>query len=252
MDSNCQQSNVLPAKDFGASATNGKSNTPVQAFSTSLTHSSNHPAPTETIQKLSQNHPQRIFSQLSIIKHISNLKHARPQAEPLSIQYDNALTQLYLHEWPDAVPKYKNNHRCCCRRDPKRDHDARHILKQVFPPYLYYILVMSGAVPPASMSLFGIVTLIWILWVIYLVCTVAMTIFIIFVHALCWWDPNCITKEENFSFTGLIAMLIGQVSNILFIIMVHTSLRDQLQSRELLTLVFSVGPGRIRKPQRYW
>lgn len=72
----------------------------------------------------------------AVTSHLAVLKHERPQPEILSDQYDSELETLYVKEWPNAVPEYKNKHRCC-HRDPERDNDSRTILKKVFPPYLF-------------------------------------------------------------------------------------------------------------------
>lgn len=176
----------------------------------------------------------------------------KPLAKTIRDQYDKALTRVYLREWPDAVPKFENQHRCCCRRDPERDHHAWETLKKVFPWYIFYLMVASGAIAPRSKAGLAAVTGIWCFYCLLLIYTATMTIFLIDKYALCLLGPNCIPRDTTFSFTALIAMFLSDLSNILTIILVQVCGRKLLQSRELLTLIFSVDPARVRKPKWQW
>ena len=150
------------------------------------------------------------------------------------------------------MPPHANEHRVCCRHDPERDNYAYQRLKEVFPKYMFYNIVGSGAIPPRSKAGFAILTGIWIFYSCYLIYKTTITTFLIVVQSRCLFDPNCMPTDPTFSLTALIAMLIGDLSHLLSILLINTYLRDLLRSRELQTLLFSVGPYRIRKPTRYW
>ena len=56
----------------------------------------------------------------------------------------------------------------------------------------------------------------------------------------------------EFGFTAVISLFFFHVPALLSIVLVHTYLRDLLQSRELQTLISSIGADRMRKPEDYW
>ena len=189
--------------------------------------------------------------QVAVLSHIAKLKHVRPQPEDINDQYDSALERLYLHEWPDAVPKYQNNHQCC-RRDPERDNDARKMLRKVLPKYVFIMFFFAGAIPANAKWKSVVVTTLWALYSCYMIYSMAMTAILFAQHALCFFDPNCMPFDTSFSFTALIALFFSYLSHILTIIFINTSLRDLLQSREMQTLICCVHPARIREPKSYW
>lgn len=193
-----------------------------------------------------------MHSEIAAACRAGDLKHVRPLAESIQDQYDNALVRVYLHEWPDAVPKFTNNHRCCCRRDSERDHHAWEILKEVFPRYIFVLMVASGAIAPRSKISLAVVTGIWGFYCLVLIYTATVTINLIDKYSLCLLGPNCIPRDATFGYATFIASFFSDLSNIVTMILVQTYVRDLLQSRELLTLIFSVDPARIRKPKWHW
>ena len=188
----------------------------------------------------------------SVTSHIAGLKHARPQPKDLSTQYDSALERLYLAEWPDAVPKYKNEHGCCCRRDPERDRDSRDMLKTVFPPYLFCLLTFAGAIPPRHKPLLYFVTAFWIAFCAILSFAGVASGSSFIMNLFCLLDGHCQLDDTQLDLSLTISLLFFTISTFLLIVLVHTYLRDLLQSPELRTLISSVGPGRIRNPESYW
>ena len=204
-----------------------------------------HPAPYETARPFAAGATKSLITadtiNTSLTPHIAN---ATAQPSDLSTQYDSSLEQLYLEEWPGAVPKYTNNHRCCCR-DLERDQHSWETLKKVFPPFLFYLLVFAGAIPCPRKPCFYLVTIFWILlWSIHVFFSLnALSTTV--VHVLCYFKANCQVATKVFGLTNLIAYVLGDGAFLMQIIFVHTFLRDLLQSRELQTLIFSVHPDRI-------
>ena len=189
------------------------------------------------------------------LSQISALKDSKPHPKELSEQYDNALEESYLNYWPKAVPEYDNEHRCCCCcRDPERDNHSREVLQKIFPPYLFHFLTFAGAIPPRSKSLLYFFTGYWIFFgffpgYIMLTSSSAFTI-----RLFCnFFDENCqVAGFTQFGFTAVISLFFFHVPALLSIVLVHTYLRDLLQSRELQTLISSIGADRMRKPEDYW
>ena len=242
--------------------------TPNALSSLPLVHRRVHPAPTETAA-VSRVHPastesapifpqaiKRVLDGVSVAGHVSTLKHAREQPKALTTQYDSELEQIYLQEWPDAVPEYKHKHLGCCRRDPQRDNDSRELLKKLFPPYMHYLLAFSGAIPPRSKACFYFVTSFWTLFACALSLNFINNTAWIMALLTCRFDAGCQTAAlfsyRQVDFSASIAVALANLPAILSIVLVHTYLRDQLQSRELHTLVASASVDRIRNPEEYW
>ena len=212
-----------------------------------------HPAPTENKPALTGAITGASLAKTSIPLRTSGLKDATPCHKGLSTQYDNTLQQLYLVEWPNAVPQFEGKHRCCCRRDLERDNDSRKMLKKIFPSYMFYLLTFAGAIPPPSKFLLFFVTVLWIVCSFFLgqIMMAGTTAFIITLS--CRLNENCqVPAAGNFGFTTMISLLFFFLLSFLSIVLVHTSIRDLLQSRELRTLIASVGLHRIRALQRDW
>ena len=182
-----------------------------------------------------------------------DLRDAKPWHKGLSTQYDKALQKLYLVQWPNAVPKFEGKHRCCCRRDMERDNDSRKMLQKIFPSWIFYLLTFAGAIPPQSKFLLWLVTGLWIgcsvfLGQIMFYCTIQFII-----RLLCRLDENCqIPADVKFGFTTVVSLLFFFSLTFLSLVLVHTTLRDLLQSRELRTLLSIVGLHKIRALQRDW
>ena len=212
-----------------------------------------HPAPTENKPAVAGAITGASLAKTSIPLRTNGLKDAKQCHEALSTQYDNALQKLYLVEWPNAVPQFRSKHRCCCRRDLERDNDSRKMLKKIFPSYMFYLLTFAGAIPPPSKLLLCFVTGLWIvcsgLGLGFMIAgTTAFTI-----SVSCRWNENCqIPTDIQFGFTTVVSLLFFFFLAFLSIVLVHTSLRDLLQSRELRTLISSIGLHRIRALQRDW
>ena len=228
-----------------------------------LVHSGVHPGPGSRVHPEANesmttfaNAAKRVRDKVSVSSQIAGLKHERPQPEAITDQYDSKLEQIYLQEWPDAVPKYKNKHRNCCCRDPERDDDSREMLKKLFPPYVYYLLVFGGAIPPRSKACFYFVTAFWILLTSWLFWAFGAYVTSTILLLICRFDATCQTASpttyRQIDFSALIALILSSIPVVMSIILVHTSLRDQLQSRELRTLIASDSIHRIRNPEGYW
>lgn len=212
-----------------------------------------HPAPTENKPALTGAVTGDSLAKTSIPFRTSGLKDVKPCHKGLSTQYDNALQKLYLAEWPNAVPQFENKHRCCCSRDLERDNDSREMLKKIFPSYMFYSLTFAGAIPPQSKLLLCFVTGFWIVCSGFLGQIMIAAIPLFIVNSLCRLDENCqVPADGNFGFTTIISLLFFFLLTFFSIVLVHTSLRDLLQSRELRTLISSIGLHRIRALQRDW
>ena len=212
-----------------------------------------HPAPTENKPALAGAVTGASLAKTSITLRTSGQEDVKPCHKGLSTQYDNALQTLYLAEWPNAVPQFENEHRCCCRRDLERDNESREMLKTIFPSYIFYSLTFAGAIPPKSKCLLCFVAGFWIVCCGVLVQIMNFGTAAFIVNLLCRLDENCLVPADgNFGFTTMISLLFFFLMTFLSIVLVHTSLRDLLQSRELRTLISSIGLHRIRALQRDW
>ena len=196
---------------------------------------------------------QVALAKVSASRHIASMTDAKPHPHELSKQYDYALEQLYLAEWPDAVPEYKNRHRCCLCRDRERDNDSRKMLEKVFPSYLFHLLVFAGAIPPRSKLLFCLLTGCWIGYCVLLGFVACITTFAFNMNLWCLLTENCqMPTGQRFNFTYSLKLIFTFLPTIVTVVFVQTYLRDLLQSRELRTLITSVKPDRILKPDRHW
>ena len=212
-----------------------------------------HPATTENKPALAGAVTGASLAKTSVTFRTSGQKDVKPCHKGLSTQYDNALQTLYLAEWPNAVPQFENEHRCCCRRDLERDNDSRKMLKKIFPSYMFYLLTFAGAIPPQSKLLLCLVTGFWIGCCVFLGQIMLSGIIQFIIRLLCRLDENCqIPTDLKFGLTTLVSLLFFFFLAFLSIVLVHTSLRDLLQSRELRTLISSIGLHRIRALQRDW
>ena len=70
-------------------------------------------------------------------------------------------------------------------------------------------------------------------------------------HLKCQFDANC-QVISKFDISRMIGFMLEMGSMMLSVLLIQTYVRDLLQSRELQTLICSVGPGRIRKPEHGW
>ena len=235
----------------------------IQFVSSTIVHSRVHPGPVNRVHPETNksgptfaNAAKRVRGKISVSSQVAGLKHERPQPKAITKQYDSELEQIYLQEWPDAVPKYKNKHRNCCCRDSERDDDSREILKKLFPPYVYCLLVFGGAIPPRSKACFYFVTALWILLTLWLCFAFLANVNGTIVLLICRFDATCQTADHmtyrQVDFSVAIANILASIPAAIAIILVHTSLRDQLQSRELRTLIASDSIHRIRNPEGYW
>ena len=144
----------------------------------------------------------------------------------------------------------------CCHRDPERDNDSWKILKKVFPPYLFYFLVFAGAIPHRNKPCFAVMATFWICFSCLLGFFAFISISTFAMNVRCNLDANCQTatsgSKSEWGYSMLIAFVFAVAANILSIALVHTYLRDLLQSHELQTLISSVRPGRIRETTHGW
>ena len=186
------------------------------------------------------------------ISAMSRLKYTKPQPKTLDTQYDDGLKQLYLKEWPDAVRTYQSKQPCCCCRDQERDKDTRVFFKRVLPSYVFYFLVLTGAIPSGYNACDYLLSAWWHVISALQVLVAGLNIEVNLLSFLCIIDTNCQPANTDFEVTYMLGNLLSGVSLPIAMYLVTTYLRDQLRSRELQTLISSIGPGRIGRPRYYW
>ena len=224
-----------------------------------------HPTPTESTKKFGEV-TKAIHSRLAVTSYITRLKHEKPQPKDLGTQYDKNLEQLYLKEWPDAVRQYNTKQlhcrccqpccsccqSCCCRYDPGMQKDTRELFKKVFPTYIFYFLVFTGAIPAGNKKFRLFVRVCWSLITAVLVWYNYVNFMLFYWNLACDIDANCFFSNVNMRITFSISNLINVVAMTIPVFLVPTYLRHQFQSRELQTLISSVGPGRVGGPTYCW
>ena len=223
-----------------------------------------HQLPTEKSNKLRQV-AKITQTALGVASHIARLKHEKPRPKDLSTQYDQELKHLYLMEWPDAVPQYHSEHLCCCYcqscccccqpcyryYDPEREKDTRELFKRVFPSFIFNFLVFTGAIPAGSKKCNILVKAFWYLIGGLFAATPLIGPIWIYIFGVCAMDVNCSPVFET-GFTSLFGTLFLMISIAITIFLVPTYLQRRFQSRELQTLISSIGPGRVGFPTYCW
>ena len=174
----------------------------------------------------------------------------RRNARDLSKQYDKELRLIYRNHWD--LPLEESQKPCCYFYSCKRDDSIRKKLKEVFPPYVFWLLTIAGAIPPPYAWMSYILTGLWALLCAAILLNCLAALFTFGSHLACrYLFSNCYVIELGLSFSTIISNALTSFSLILSIILVHTHLRKQLHSTELHTLLTISDPERerIRNPR---
>ena len=198
--------------------------------------------------------------------HIADLNHRKEQPKELSLQYEDEMKQLYLLEYPDYVRQYYRERLCCdccccysprlcytsyCSFDPERTKDTWDLFKKVFPPYMFYFLVFTGAISSKNRVYDGFLRTFWFL-VGTAFTTLGATYFVLLFQTLmCNIDANCLVSG-NLESTNTMRIICTGFASIIPVFTVPTYLRDRFRSRELQTLISCIGPLRAGRPRRGW
>ena len=188
----------------------------------------------------------------AVTSHMADLKHTKSHPETLNTQYESALEKLYMEEFGDAVPEYEDTRCCCCNR--KRDKDSWEMLQELFPPYLFYFLVFTGAIPQQRKPCFYMTAIFWSAYVCFIGIWIAASYLTFWSYVRCILDVNCEVSQTTarFDYSSIVGTFLNNASSILYVVFAHTYLRDLLQSRAMQTLICSIGTARIRKSTKCW
>ena len=183
---------------------------------------------------------------------MSGLKHSKMRPESLEEQYEDELKQLYLKEWPDGVRKYQRKQPCCCCRDPERDEDTKELLQRILPFYAFYTLIFTGAISSGSKAFDYIINAFWHVFAVLHVLSTLLIISVFFLNLECMVSTNCKLMSTKLESTMMLGRCVTQASLAVATYLVPTSLRDQLRSREMHTLLSSIDPSRVGRPRWRW
>ena len=211
-------------------------------------HNQVHPSPTKRIGEVAKS----THTKLAVASYVSTLKHAKPQPKDLDTQYDCTLERNYLLEWPDAVPQYQSKQPCCCCRDPERDQDTRELFQRVFPPFVFYFMVFTSALPAKYKWLDYFLRGFWHVAAVGNILFTFLNIVLVWLNLYCIISTNCHVYGSDLELSSMASLMVVGFAQILTTYLVPTYVRDLFRSRELQTLIASIGPGRVGRPRYYW
>ena len=172
-----------------------------------------------------------------------DIGHHNSSWKDLGRQYDDGLHLIYHYHW--QLPTQEKSEKCCCYYSCKHDENIRKRLKQVLPPYAFWLLTLTGAIPPPFQCLSCLLAIFWGLALCAIAVIIVNDVLVFCVHFACrYMESTCYIIEAGLTYPAVISCLFNNLTLFLSIILVHTHVRGLLHSTELHTLISISDPKR--------